>query len=76
MADKEHHDHGACDPETACEPCALAYGRLDMDLAADEEQADERAHADAAAQAARDVERRTVAMARIAGVYGADEIDF
>ena len=76
MANKEHHDHGACDPETACEPCALAYGLADMAEAAHEEQADDRAHAEAAAQAARDVERRTVAMARIAGVYGADEIDF
>jgi len=77
MADIEHNG-GACDPETApdlCEPCALAYGLADMAEAAHEED-EEAAHADATAQAARDVERRTVAMARLAGVYGADDIDF
>ena len=78
MADIEHNG-GACDPETAsdlCEPCALAYGRIDMDQAAHDEQADERDHAEAHALAVRDVERRTVAMARVAGCYGADDIEF
>jgi hypothetical protein len=75
MADIEHNG-GACDPETACPSCALAYGLADMTEAAHEEQADERAHAEAHALAARDVEQRTVAMARVAGCYGADDIEF